>query len=440
MTGKKKNLKKSTHCLKTARFNVRQQVAKVAGNLRTGIALPGRELRIAALAEEDRAPAGARNATARAAAAAAYKSHHAPRRRGRCRRAPSPLPRRSPPTAGSARAAGAASGASLPNVRWWPGWHRSAPSSEIARPSRKGRRNSRPSARPAAATRLAPGAPLRVSPFRFFLAASLLPSPPFSSFSPRLLSRTLTHPPARPPPPRWAAWEGEPRTRTAGRAGRRKAGECELKAGPGREGGGKERRGGGGGEPGRSDYESAEASLGRRRPQPTRRCSPGDGRTRRAAAGRRGHRAVRGGRGGERAAPPPRGHWGRGSLRVAARRRLYWFPPRPPLRHGEALGPGRATGRAGQGRWPRNRSHLPGQAGAARRGHRSVIHLEFAWKFPLSPSSSSLEPGSISFCDRHFFSWGRGKQMVNGSLLILVLFWTVRATSWDLSVSKITGM
>lgn len=34
---------------------------------------------------------------------------------------PVPLPRRSPPTAGSARAAGAASGASLPNVRWWPG-------------------------------------------------------------------------------------------------------------------------------------------------------------------------------------------------------------------------------------------------------------------------------------------------------------------------------
>lgn len=166
--------------------------------------------------------------------------------------------------------------------------------------------------------------------------------------------------------------------------------------------GGKERRGGGGGEPGRSDYESAEASLGLRRPQPTRRCSPGDGRTRRADAGRRGHRAVRAGRGGERAAPPPRERRVRGSLRVAARRRLYLFPPRSPtpLRRGEALGPGRTTAWSGGGTLAPEPLAF---AEAGRRGHRGVIHLEFAWKFPLSPSSSSLEPGSISSCDMQFF-------------------------------------
>lgn len=73
---------------------------------------------------------------------------------------------------------------------------------------------------------------------------------------------------------------------------------------------------------------------------------------------------------------------------------------------------GRAEPPAGlaEGRWPRNRLLLPGQAGAARRGHRGVIHLEFAWKFPLSPSSSSLEPGSISSCDMHFFPEGEANR------------------------------
>lgn len=179
----------------------------------------------AGLAEEDRAPARAgvaaaaslssRAAGAGAGAAAAYNSLHAPRRRGRCRRAPFPLQRRSPPTAGSARAAGAASGASLPNVRWWLGWQRSAPSSEIARPSRKGRRSSRPSARPAAAARPALGAPLRVSPLRFSLSSPPLsfpphPSPPFPLAS--FPTRSLSHPFARPAAP---AAPGSPRGRAA---------------------------------------------------------------------------------------------------------------------------------------------------------------------------------------------------------------------------------
>lgn len=42
---------------------------------------------------------------------------------------PAAAPRRcSPPTVGGASAGEAASRASLPNVRWWPGWQRSAPS------------------------------------------------------------------------------------------------------------------------------------------------------------------------------------------------------------------------------------------------------------------------------------------------------------------------
>lgn len=123
---------------------------------------------------------------------------------------------------------------------------------------------------------------------------------------------------------------------------------AEGRAGEGRKEGGKERRGGGGGEPGRSDYESAEASLGRRRPQPTRRCSPGDGGTRRAAAVRRGHRAVRGGCGGERAAPPPRGAPGKGLPPCRCPEEAVFISSSPP-RRGEALGPGRATGRGGGG-------------------------------------------------------------------------------------------
>lgn len=73
---------------------------------------------------------------------------------------------------------------------------------------------------------------------------------------------------------------------------------------------------------------------------------------------------------------------------------------------------GRAGPPAGvvEGRWPRTRLHLLGQAGAARLRHRDVIHLEFAWKFPLSPSSSSLEPGSISSCDMHFFPEGEANR------------------------------
>lgn len=196
------------------RFNVQQQVAEVAGSLRTGTPqneavgrpCPAESFGSPAFAEENRAPARDGGATASGssrsawATAPAYNSLHAPRRRGRCRRAPFPLPRRSPPTAGSARAAGAVSGASLPNVRWWPGWQRSAPSSEIARPSRKGRRSSRPSARPAAAARPAPGAPLRLSPLGFCLSSPPLsfpphPSPPFPLDS--FPTRSLSHPPAR---------------------------------------------------------------------------------------------------------------------------------------------------------------------------------------------------------------------------------------------------
>lgn len=74
---------------------------------------------------------------------------------------------------------------------------------------------------------------------------------------------------------------------------------------------------------------------------------------------RRGHRALRGGRGGERAAPPPRGRRGRGSLRVAARRRLYLFPPRSPNPP-----PARGSPWAGPGHWPGwRRDGGPGTAG-----------------------------------------------------------------------------
>lgn len=213
-------LKKSSRCLKPTRFNVQQQVAEVAESLQTGTprssggtALLGGELPMPGLAEEDRAPLEpARPPPApppalpgppppptspimpRAVAVAAV----APRS------PPAPLPahcRQRTRSGGGVRS-------KSPNVRWWPGWQRSAPSSEIARPSRKGRRSSRLSARPAAAARPAPGAPLRVSPLRFSSSSPPLsfpphPSPPFPLAS--FPARSLTHPPARPPPPCRAA-------------------------------------------------------------------------------------------------------------------------------------------------------------------------------------------------------------------------------------------
>lgn len=108
-----------------------------------------------------------------------------------------------------------------------------------------------------------------------------------------------------------------------------------------------------GGEPGRSDYESAEASLGRRRPQPTPRCQPRrlrgtDGRT----DGRGGPLPCAEGTGpcgeGEGAAPPRGAPANGGSLRAAAPGRggrgFSDFFRAAPERRGGAVGPGRAGG------------------------------------------------------------------------------------------------
>lgn len=156
----------------------------------------------------------------------AYKSRRAQRRRGCYRRTPSfhpppprPCPPLVPPTVGGASAGEAASRASLPNVRWWPGWQRSAPSSEIARLSLKGRRSSRPSAR---LGRRRPQVPPQERRCGFFAllpptttTATSSPPPlrPASPRFPRRLSPSLptlllllpsasfpAHPPTRPPP------------------------------------------------------------------------------------------------------------------------------------------------------------------------------------------------------------------------------------------------
>lgn len=132
---------------------------------------------------------------------------------------PRPCPPLVPPTVGGASAGEAASRASLPNVRWWPGWQRSAPSSEIARLSLKGRRSSRPSAR---LGRRRPQVPPQERRCGFFAllpptttTATSSPPPlrPASPRFPRRLSPSLptlllllpsasfpAHPPTRPPP------------------------------------------------------------------------------------------------------------------------------------------------------------------------------------------------------------------------------------------------
>lgn len=126
--------------------------------------------------------------------------------------------------------------------------------------------------------------------------------------------------------------------------------------------------------------------------------APAAGQTRRASAVLPVRSAMWGGRGGERATPP----WGPpGKEALPARSRLYWFAPCRPGTTGKPLG--RAAGRGTGGQCSESRSPLPEEAGATECGHRNVIHLEFAWKFPLSSSSSSLEPGSICSSDMHYF-------------------------------------
>lgn len=103
-----------------------------------------------------------------------------------------------------------------------------------------------------------------------------------------------------------------------------------------------------GGEPGRSDYESAEASLGRRRPQPTPRCQP------RRRGGRAGPPPCAEGTGpcgeGEGASGRllPGGRPGRGLLPCCCPGEALFISSLPPRRGaGETLGRAAGRGRGG---------------------------------------------------------------------------------------------
>lgn len=167
---------------------------------------------------------------------------------------PAAAPRRcSPPTVGGASAGEAASRASLPNVRWWPGWQRSAPSSEIPRLSPKGRRSSRPSARPARRHRSRLGSAAAVSSPRFSspsLAFPPHPSPPLPSPLSSFPARSPTARPRRPGRRRRRAAPRRESRAHAPRAGQGRGRRVSASRRPGR--GRKEgeaRRRGGGAEP-----------------------------------------------------------------------------------------------------------------------------------------------------------------------------------------------
>lgn len=178
--------------------------------------------------------------------------------------------------------------------------------------------------------------------------------------------------------------------------------QAEGQAGEGRREGrrGEARRSGG--KPGRSDYESAEASLGRRRPQRNPRCQP------RRWGGRAGRLPCAQGTGpcgeGEGASERllPGGRWGRGLRPCHCPGEACWISSLPP-RRGRAVGPGRAAGR-GCGRTvppaPLT-SAGGGRRGRAREPRRDSLRI--CVEISSLPFFFSPEPGSICSCDLHFF-------------------------------------